>query len=552
MANSIHDSLTDTHCQKPSPPSFQEKNRTSSRLNLQNVGLVEGPADGAGYMSSLDETNWLDSAGAPMQDPRTSQQHNRDEPNDMDVDGGRGNPLAGSSDATRIGDEVRVGMSSETRPGKDSHLAEPTRGGKEKVEEVETRRIESSTYIEHDAGGREQAPAEQNVQGDPPRPPQVGAASIPQPTAHDTQLDDGQSLANQEAESLSGCAMPHEGGPSITQSEAVAALEQAEQGVVAGSDFSDDGYETDGASATSQSLATSAREFIHHHGRRYHSYKADVNPYLFPNDDREQDREDLKHAMFLKLFNKTLHFSPVPEDANVLDLGTGTGIWCVDFADLHPLSTVLGIDLSPIQTVWVPPNLKFMVDDAEAEWLHPRNSFDLIHTRHTIQAFRNWQQIFARAFEHLKPGAWMECQELDHVPQCSDGTMKDDNPMLAYWLNVTAGLKQLGIDFRQAPALADMMRAAGFVDVTERVFFTPIGPWPKNRALKEVGLYWRATIMEGVEAIALGPMIRGLGWRKEEVEVFIAGVRKAYLETTKEVHAWMPFYVVYGQKPYNA
>jgi hypothetical protein len=146
----------------------------------------------------------------------------------------------------------------------------------------------------------------------------------------------------------------------------------------------------------------------------------------------------------------------------------------------------------------------------------------------------------------------MECQELDHVPQCSDSTMAADDPMLIYWLRVTAGLKALGIDFRLAPSLASMMRAAGFINVTERIFYTPIGPWPRNRALKEVGLYWRATLLEGVEAIALGPMIRGLGWRKEEVEVFIAGVRKAYEKTTKEVHAWMPFYVVYGQKPNDA
>ncbi|KAE9961879.1 hypothetical protein BLS_001197 [Venturia inaequalis] len=549
MANSLHDSLTDTHCQKPSSPPLREKNTTPNRLNLQNIGLVEGRADGASGMS-LDETIWLDSTGAPMTDPRTSPEvHNKDDSDCMDIDI---NPLVGPSEGTRVGDVSPAGAASEVRLEKEHSLAESTRREEEKIEEVEARRTGSSSHVEHDARGKGQIAVEPIVQEDHTGLPQDEAATTKQSTAHDSTLGDGQSLASKEAESFSGYAMPHEGGPSITQSEAVAALEQAEQGVVAGSDFSDDGYETDGASATSQSLATSAREFIHHHGRRYHSYKADVNPYLFPNDDREQDREDLKHAMFLKLFNKTLHFAPVPADANVLDLGTGTGIWCIDFADLYPSSTVLGIDLSPIQTVWVPPNLKFMVDDAEAEWLHPRNSFDLIHTRHTIQAFRNWPQIYERAFEHLKPGGWMESQEIDHVPQCSDGTMKDDNLILAYWLNVNAGLKQLGVDFRQAPGLAGMMRAAGFINVTERMFFTPIGPWPKNRALKEVGLYWRATIMEGVEAIALGPMIRGLGWRKEEVEVFIAGVRKAYLETTKEVHAWMPFYVVYGQKPHTA
>lgn len=540
MANSLHDSLTDTHCPRPSSPPLQGKKTISGRLNLQNLDLlVEGRADGASGMS-LDEANWLDGASAPMmRDPRSSQQHNTDS-NAMDMDEEGSKSLAGWSDRSRLGE------SSEARPGEDQHSAERTRREEDGTEEVERRRTEISGHAENDARGKEQTAAKPKVHDDHMQLPQD------ETTAHDSTLGNGQSLASREAESFSGYAMPHEGGPSITQSEAVAALEQAEQGVVAGSDFSDDGYETDGASATSQSLATSAREFIFENGRRYHSYKADVNPYSFPNDDQEQDREDLKHAMFLKLFNKTLHFAPVPADANVLDLGTGTGIWCVDFADLYPSSTVLGIDLSPIQTVWVPPNLKFMVDDAEAEWLHPRNSFDLVHTRHTIQAFRNWPQIFERAFEHLKPGAWMESQELDHVPQCSDGTMKDDNPMLAYWLNVSAGLKQLGVNFRLAPELANMMRAAGFINVTERVFFTPIGPWPKNRALKEVGLYWRATIMEGVEAIALGPMIRGLGWRREEVEVFIAGVRKAYLETTKEVHAWMPFYVVYGQKPYNA
>lgn len=553
MAESLHDSLTDTHSPKPSLPPLQEQS-ISGRLNLQNLGVLEGRADGAGGMS-----NWLDNANAPMQDPRTSQQHhNQDDSNGMDIDEDRSKSLAGPAESrTRLGGELLPGTSSRPSLGQDQQLAETTRGGKEKLEEVEKRWTEESlSCAENDARRKEQAAAELNVQeqsgSDHMRLPQDESATKRQSTPLDSTLGDWQSLASNEAESFSGYAMPHEGGPSITQSEAVAALEQAEQGVEAGSAFSDDGYETDGASATSQSLATSAREFIYEHGRRYHSYKADVNPYLFPNDDREQDREDLKHAMFLKLFNKTLHFAPVPADANVLDLGTGTGIWCVDFADLYPSSTVLGIDLSPIQTVWVPPNLKFMVDDAEAEWLHPRNSFDLIHTRHTIQAFRNWPQIFERAFEHLKPGAWIESQELDHVPQCSDGTMRDDNPMLAYWLNITAGLRPLGVDFRLAPTLANMMRAAGFINVTERVFFTPIGPWPKNRALKEVGLYWRATLMEGIEAIALGPMIRGLGWRKEEVDVFIAGVRKAYLETTKDVHAWMPFYVVYGQKPYNA
>jgi len=80
-------------------------------------------------------------------------------------------------------------------------------------------------------------------------------------------------------------------------------------------------------------------------------------------------------------------------------LGTGTGIWAIDFCDIYPDASVLGIDLSPIQTNWVPPNLKFMVDDAESAWLYPTNHFDFIHTRHTIQAFRDWGRLYEQAYE---------------------------------------------------------------------------------------------------------------------------------------------------------
>lgn len=117
----------------------------------------------------------------------------------------------------------------------------------------------------------------------------------------------------------------------ITAAETTDAFQQAEHGVEVGSGDSeqDDGYETDG-SAASMSLASSARDFIFENGRRYHSFRAGA--YSFPNDDREQDREDLKHAMFLKLFNKQLHFAPIPTSGsiNVIDLGTGTGIWSID------------------------------------------------------------------------------------------------------------------------------------------------------------------------------------------------------------------------------
>lgn len=36
----------------------------------------------------------------------------------------------------------------------------------------------------------------------------------------------------------------------------------------------------------------------------------------------------------------------------VLDLGTGTGIWCLDFADENPQAEVTGVDLRYVSGPW--------------------------------------------------------------------------------------------------------------------------------------------------------------------------------------------------------
>jgi len=38
--------------------------------------------------------------------------------------------------------------------------------------------------------------------------------------------------------------------------------------------------------------------------------------------------------------NGQLHLAPVTQAHRVLDVGTGTGIWAIDFADEHPESQV--------------------------------------------------------------------------------------------------------------------------------------------------------------------------------------------------------------------
>lgn len=148
---------------------------------------------------------------------------------------------------------------------------------------------------------------------------------------------------------------------------------------------------------------------------------------------------------------------------------------------------------------------------------------------------------------HIKPGGWFELQEILHYPQCHDGSLPEKHPVAEYWGLIHQALSNLGVNFSATLLLADMMKEAGFINITTRTFQVPIGTWPKNKVLKMVGLYWRTILIMGLQPIAIGPMTRGLGWTKEQVEVWLIEVRKAYMDVW--CHSHMPLYIICGQKP---
>lgn len=68
------------------------------------------------------------------------------------------------------------------------------------------------------------------------------------------------------------------------------------------------------------------------------------------------------------------------------DIGTGTGIWAIEFSEAFPNAHVIGTDLSRIQPDVEDslPNCHFVRDDAEDEWIFD-HAFDYIHLRMMVR-----------------------------------------------------------------------------------------------------------------------------------------------------------------------
>ncbi|KAI3542322.1 methyltransferase domain-containing protein [Colletotrichum filicis] len=303
-----------------------------------------------------------------------------------------------------------------------------------------------------------------------------------------------------------------------------------------------DGYCTASASSNklpSYSLASSIRNYSFENKRRYHKFKE--GRYVFPNDDAEQEREDMKHSMVVTLCGGALHNAPLQDPQTILDIGTGTGIWAIDNAE------ITGIDLSPIQPAYVPVNVSFVVDDAEAEWLYPTESVDYIHVRNMGAAIQDWDKLLAQAYRVLKPGGWIEIQEMKWNFNCDDGTMRPDYSLIKMMNLVWEGLGKFGIEADVADTNPQRLLDAGFINQVEDVQKVPVGDWPIDEELAMIGAYCQAVLYDGVHAVTIGPLTRGLGWKSEEVEIFLVDVRKDLLDTS--THSYVFYHSVAGQKP---
>lgn len=138
---------------------------------------------------------------------------------------------------------------------------------------------------------------------------------------------------------------------------------------------------------------------------------------------------------------------------------------------------------------------------------------------------------------NLNPGGWVEYQDFDLEYKCDDDTVTEEHSMRKWMNALMDASKRIGRNPAPGPNLEGWVKDAGFKDVQSQKIKIPIGTWPKDPELKEIGLCNLAQVLDGLEAFTLRLFRDVLGWKQEEVIVLLSLVRKE-LKSAK-LHAYL-------------
>ena len=147
-----------------------------------------------------------------------------------------------------------------------------------------------------------------------------------------------------------------------------------------------------------------------------------------------------------------------------------------------------------------------------------------------------FQPHLHRFNRNLNTGGFAEFQDLDILLRSDDGSLTEDSHTGVWNRVLIEGCERAGIEHSPGPKLGHWLKEAGFVNVTSRIFRLPLGPWPKDKHLKEVGCWNLQQVLDGLEAFTLYVACEVLGWSKEEVTVLLANVRKEM--TSPKIHVY--------------
>ncbi|KAJ5946111.1 hypothetical protein N7454_002950 [Penicillium verhagenii] len=303
----------------------------------------------------------------------------------------------------------------------------------------------------------------------------------------------------------------------------------------------DQSYPDDWQSETT-SIGSSIYRGLMENGRRYQSLRNDDYLVLVfltvlnsvPSDELQFETYEAGNLLAIIMDSdreNPLFRSPIGEEPqHILDIGTGEGSWAVDVADRFPNK----------------------VDDAMQPWTW-REPFDLVHMRLMTASWSDseWDVVYKQCYDNIKPGGWIEQLEGQPDIECGDGSLPADNIIRTWGPYTRECARKSGRELNAMLIMTDKIRKAGFVDIQEQEYKWPIGPWPRDKRLKEAGMVNYHHFMSGMEGWCMH-LLTKFGspepWSKEEVIVYTSNLRREL--KNPRYHTYLRAKRVWARKPF--
>lgn len=127
---------------------------------------------------------------------------------------------------------------------------------------------------------------------------------------------------------------------------------------------------------------------------------------------------------------------------------------------------------------------------------------------------------------NLNPGGTAEFQDFNLLYYSEDGSLTPQHALLEWISTLTGAADKLGRDSNPGSKLEGWARAAGFAGVVHRRYRVPIGPWARDKTLKEVGAWNLMQVLNGLEGLSMRLYTGVLGWSEAEVWALLERVRR--------------------------
>ncbi|KAF4612003.1 hypothetical protein D9613_004147 [Agrocybe pediades] len=314
-------------------------------------------------------------------------------------------------------------------------------------------------------------------------------------------------------------------------------------------------------SVVSLTESMQARMYRQEYGRGLNNY-SDV--YRLAADDEELDRLSKQHDMFVDIMGgkyvppmASVMADDVPGETKAcLDIGCGSGSWIMDVAHDFPHCSAVAVDLIPMQSPSMPPNLRSEVDDVNLGLEHFYGDFNVVHARLISSGIKDYHLLVDQIGFVLRPGGLIDISEFDFYLYDKDHKRIEVDmdgvgpPWWARWMTLTRqAIKDIGGDVDAATHLLDWVNANPlFEDAVYREFWLPVVAPPPSPDDSEFMKSFYAKMHEDVSAFmgSARPLLLGSGLPEDLMNTLEANMKQEMVD--RKIAQYTRLQCVYARK----